>query len=142
VRGQLTEIQMISGCVENDRYAQQMLYRKYFAPMMGMLMKHTSDKHLSMEILNTGMLKVFQKIGQFEGKGSLEGWIRRIVYHSLCDHYQAKSNYIKYLILEDYDTPIKPAAEDQAKLDSLLLLIDSLPLATAKVFKLYAIDGI
>ena len=94
-----------------------------------------------MEILNNGMLRVFQKIGQFEQKGSLEGWIRRIVYHALCNHFQSKSNYIKFLILEDYDAPIRPAVEDQSKLDSLLAMINNLPTATGKVFKLYAIDG-
>ena len=138
---QLTEIQIISGCIDNDRHAQEILYRKYFSPMMAMLMKHTSDKNLSMEILNNGMLRVFQKIGQFEQKGSLEGWIRRIVYHALCNHFQSKSNYIKYLILEDHDAPIRPAVEDQSKFDNLLEMINELPLATSKVFKLYAIDG-
>lgn len=140
-KSQLTETQLISGCIDNDRYAQEILYRKYFSSMMAMLMRHTSDKNLSMEILNSGMLRVFQKIGQFEQKGSLEGWIRRIVYHALCNHFQSKSNYIKYLILEDHDAPIRPAAEDQSKLDNLLELINSLPDATARVFKLYAIDG-
>jgi len=140
-KGQLTEIQIISGCIDNDRHAQEALYRKYFSSMMAMLMKHTSDKNLSMEILNNGMLRVFQKIDQYEQKGSLEGWIRRIVYHALCNHFQSNSNYIKYLILEDHDAAIPPAAEDQSKYDNLLELINSLPAATAKVFKLYAIEG-
>ena len=138
---QLTEIQMISGCIDNDRYAQETLYRKYFGTMMSMLLKHTGDKTLSLEILNNGMLRIFQKIDQYEHKGSLEGWIRRIIYHALCNHFQSKSNYVKYLILEDHDAPIRPAAEDQSKLDSLLVMIDTLPSATRDVFKLYAIEG-
>lgn len=138
---QLTEIQMIQGCVDNDRYAQEMLYRKYFGKMMGMLLKHTSDKDQSLEILNNGMLRVFQKISQFENKGSLEGWIRRIVYHAMCSHFQSKSNYLKFLILEDYDTPINPDVEEDSKLKHILSLIESLPDATARVFKLYAIEG-
>jgi len=138
---QLTEIQMIKGCVDNDRYAQEILYRKYFGKMMAMLMKHTGDKERSLEILNNGMLRVFQKIEQFEQKGSLEGWVRKIVYHAMCNHYQSKSNYIKYLILEDHDTPIKPEAEEASKLEHLLSLIEKLPNATARVFKLHAIDG-
>lgn len=138
---QLTEIQLIQGCIDNDRYAQEMLYRKYFSNMIAMLNKHTSDKTLSLEILNAGMLRVFQKIEQFEQKGSLEGWIRRIVYHAMCNHYQSTSNYVKYLILEDHDTPIKPVAEDQSSLDDILSMVNMLPDATASVFRLYAIEG-
>lgn len=138
---QLTEKQMIQGCIDNDRYAQEILYRKYFGSMMAMLMRHSGDQDLSLEILNTGMLRVFQKIDHYRGEGSLEGWIRRIVYHALCNHFQKKSNYIKYLILEDYDAPISSSIDESENLEEILLLINKLPKATSNVFKLYAIEG-
>lgn len=138
---QLTEIQMIQGCIDNDRYAQEFLYRKHFSSMMAMLIKHTSDRDQSLEILNAGMLKVFQKVAQFKHEGSLEGWIRRIVYRALCNHFQKKSKYLKFLILEDYDAPIEPIADEKSKMDQLLQMVNALPKMTSKVFKLYAIEG-
>lgn len=140
-KSRLTEIQIVTGCRENDRQAQEALYRQHFPVMHAMCKRHISDDHMAMQVLNDGMLRVFKKIDQYEGKGSLEGWIRRVVYHAICNHYQSKSNYVTYLILEDYDSPIKADAEEQSRLEDLMKLINGLPSKTAEVFRLYAIEG-
>lgn len=141
MKSRLTATQIITGCRDNDRKAQEALYRQHFDVLMSMCRKHIRDPHTALEVLNNGMLRVFKKIDQYEGKGSLEGWIRRIVYHAICNHFQSKSNYVKYLILEDYDSPIKADAEDQSGWDDLMSLIQALPNKTSQVFTLYAIEG-
>lgn len=68
------EQNIIERCRKNDRLAQEQLYRRFFAPMMRLCMRYTrGDRERALEILNNGMLRVFQKIDSFEGRGSLEG---------------------------------------------------------------------
>jgi len=81
----LSEHELIQGCIRNDRRSQEQLYKRYFHTMMTMCIKYTRDEDKALLILNDGFLKVFQKIGTFRSEGSFEGWIRRLIYHTMAD---------------------------------------------------------
>ena len=136
-----TDEELIAGCLENNRFFQERLYRRYFGTMISMVLRHTNDRNEAITIVNNGFLKVFKKIDKFEFKGSFEGWIRRIVYRSLSDYFRSNSNMLHFLELEDRDKPLKTNALDQLYLEDLMKLIDDLPPATAQIFRLYAIEG-
>lgn len=109
--------------------------------MMAMCMRYTSSKDTALLIINDGFLKVFQKIGSFENKGSFEGWIRRICFRCLSDHFRKEKTYLQFLSLEEYDKSDHTTGLNDIYYEELLILIDELPTATAKVFRLYAIEG-
>ncbi len=110
--------------------------------MMRMVRRYAADEDRALEILNNGFLKVFMKIHTFRSEGSLEGWIRRIVYHSVSDYYKKESGYLRFIVLEDAD---KENTADEALgslyYDDLLQIINSLPGRSKEVFSLYAIEG-
>ncbi|HMN89885.1 MAG TPA: sigma factor [Saprospiraceae bacterium] len=70
---QYTERELVQGCVQNNRSHQEILYRRYFPTMMRMCMRYTDDREVALEIVNTGLLRVFQKLHTFSLAGSLEG---------------------------------------------------------------------
>jgi len=104
-------------------------------------MSYTSCKDTAMLILNEGFLKVFQNIGKYENKGSFEGWIRRICFRCLSDHFRKEKSYVQFLVFEDFDKREKTNALNDIYYEELVQLIELLPSTTAKVFRLYAIDG-
>ncbi|HMP14511.1 MAG TPA: sigma-70 family RNA polymerase sigma factor [Saprospiraceae bacterium] len=138
---QYTERELVQGCVQNNRSHQEILYRRYFPTMMRMCMRYTDDREVALEIVNTGLLRVFQKLHTFTFAGSLEGWIRRIVFHSLSDHFKKKNNSIHFLDVEDRDTPVRATATSDLYFEDIIKLVDMLPGATREVFYLYAIEG-
>ena len=129
------------GCVKNDRLYQEALYRRFYPVMMAMCMRYTQDKNLAMEIVNTGFLKVFKKLYTFNNNGSLEGWIRKIVYHALADHFKKKSSKVHFLEIEQGNKPKDNYVLEGLYAEDILKLIDRLPDATRRVFILYAIEG-
>ena len=140
------EQNIIERCRKNDRLAQELLYRRFFAPMMRLCMRYArGDRERALEILNNGMLRVFQKIDSFEGRGSLEGWVRKLVFHAISDYYRYKSAEI--LIFEEELPPeahilkTENAAQNNLYFDDLVQLVEQLPPATRDVFRLYALDG-
>ena len=137
----LTEKDLVDGCVRNDRFSQEKLYRRFFPAMLRMCMRYTQDRDIALEIINTGFLRVFQKLHTFRFNGSLEGWIRRLVFHSLSDYYKKNHKNLHFLSVEDRDAPISSEALSQLYLEDLLKLVDRLPDATQRVFVLYAIEG-
>ena len=56
-----TERELVSGCAENDRRAQEALYRYYFPEMLRMCRRYTKDEDTAIEIANNGFLRVFKK---------------------------------------------------------------------------------
>lgn len=136
-----TDQDLVQGCAKNDRKSQELLYRRYFRPMMYMCMKHTEDRDLAMQIVNNGFLKVFKKIDTFQFKGALEGWIRRIVFHCLSDFYKQHSKYVQFLVFEERDEKIPDQALSNMYFEDILNLVNQLPPATKRVFQLHAIEG-
>jgi len=127
--------------VRNDRLFQELLYRRYFDAMMRMCMRYTQDRDKALEIVNAGFLRVFLKLHTFAFNGSLEGWIRRLVFHSLSDYYKKHNKPVHFLELEDRDAPITQEALSRLYFEDIMKLVDELPDASRKVFILYAIEG-
>lgn len=138
---QYTDEELVRGCVNNDRFCQEMLFRKYFPAMMRMCMRYANDQDTAMEIVNIGFLRVFKKLHTFSFAGSLEGWIRKLVFHSLSDYYRKQSRTIHLLDIEDRDAPQRAKALDNLYWDDITRLVDHLPEATRRVFWLYAVEG-
>lgn len=137
----LSEKELVEACVANDRRAQERLFRKFFPGMMRMCMRYTDDKGVAMEIVNAGFLRVFKKLHTFSFSGSLEGWIRRLVFHSLSDHFKKQTKPVHFLSLEDRDAPHESSALDHLFWEDIIKLVDFLPAASKEVFWLYAIEG-
>ena len=140
-RKKYTEAEMVAGCRRNDRKYQEMLYRHFFPTMHRMVQRYTTDADIVLTIINNGFLKVFRKIDTYTQSGSLEGWIRKIIFRSLSDHFRTGKNQLKFLEIEARDVPTVSGALDKLFLEDLLKLVDQLPAISKEVFRLYCIEG-
>ncbi len=140
-REDYSEEELVAGCVRNDRYSQELFYRRFAPGMLRMCLRYTSDREEAMDIVNTGMLRVFQKIDTYAFKGSLEGWVRRLVFHALADHFRKGDRKVQFLSLEDRDRPDPAAALHNLYIEDIFQLVDKLPEASREVFWLYAVEG-
>ena len=141
VRNTYSEEEILTGCRKNERKFQELLYKAHFETMTRMIRRFTQDDERVLDILNRGMLRVFQNIGSYSGTGSLEGWIRRSVYHSISDYFKKESRYLKFIVLEGKDKEYETSALDELYYNDLLAMVEDLPEKSKAVFKLYAIEG-
>lgn len=132
---------LIQECLLNNRRAQEAMYMKYFDPMFAMCLKYTSDRNVALDIVNRGMLRVFKKIDKFSHKGSLEGWIRKIVFHSLSEYFKKDNRYREHVLLNYRDERLENRVLEKLYYEDLVDLIRYLPNASLKVFKLYVLEG-
>ena len=136
-----TEKQLVKGCLKNDRFFQELFYRRFAPTMLRMCHRYTSDEHQALEIVNNGFLKVFQKLDHYSFQGSLEGWIRKIVFRALSDFFRNKKQKIRFLELDERDRNQPQSVLPELYLEDLLKLVNSLPEIHGRVFQLYAIEG-
>jgi RNA polymerase sigma-70 factor (ECF subfamily) len=135
---------LVKGCVNNERKAQEALYRLFYADMHRVCQNYLADKELSREAFNTGFLKVFKSIGNFDSaKGDLGGWIRKIMIFTAIDLCRKELKFSSVSIDEGAtdEAFIEPSVLEKLYFEDILRSIRELPLATQTVFNLSVIDG-
>jgi RNA polymerase sigma-70 factor (ECF subfamily) len=122
-----------------------MLYDRYAPIMLGICMRYVYERSEAEDILQEGFLKIFTKIGEFEGRGSFEGWMKRVFVNTAITHYHKNSKHNKYHYdIDDVQIPKneKPAyGESEFTHEELFNIIHSLPEGYKLVFNLYALEG-
>lgn len=95
------------------------------------------------EILQEGFLKVFTYINTFQGTGSFEGWIRKIMVNAALFRYRNKAQWQPVNRLEQYGYETVSEIDIASNLDAkeLLSLIQSLPAGYRIVFNLFVFEG-
>lgn len=137
----MTEAQLILGCRQNDVLAQKELYNCYAPKMMGVCARYFANRHLAKDVLQEGMLKVFKNISQYNGKGSFEGWIRRVVVNTALAELRKSSIHFEITDGIEIESNWQNNALQNLKVQDLLKMIHSLPGGFRVVFNLYAIEG-
>jgi RNA polymerase sigma-70 factor (ECF subfamily) len=136
------ETELIEKCLRNDRQAQHALYKMYAGKMYSLCCRYVKDRMEAEDVLVTAFTKIFERIGQYKGEGSFEGWIRRVmVNESLTYLRKHKNMYLETDIEEASREPNYQQLENQLEAEDLIKLIEELPSGYRMVFNLYAIDG-
>ena len=137
-----SEEKLIKACREGDRKAQYELYEKYAPLMFSVCRRYVMQLQEAEDILVCGFTNVFQKLDQFKGQGSFEGWVRRImVNEALTFIRRNKSMYLEVEIEKASREPDFHKLSDQLEVEDLEKMIDRLPMGYKTVFNLYAIEG-
>lgn len=130
------------GCQAQDKKSQAQLYSIFSKKMFVLCLRYAQTTLEAEDILQNGFIKVFTKHHLFDGKGSLEGWIKRIMVNTAIESYrQSKEKYTDSIDEQHENTIHSHLTSDTSSYQDLLKLIKELPLGYRTVFNLYAIEG-
>ena len=136
------EAELIEGCRQNERAAQKALYEQMAGKMYSLCCRYVKDRLEAEDVLITAFTKMFERIDQFKGEGSFEGWVRKIVVNEALSYLRKnKSMYLATEIEVADHGPDFENMDSQLEAEDLLKLIAALPAGYRIVFNLYAIDG-
>jgi RNA polymerase sigma-70 factor (ECF subfamily) len=95
------------------------------------------------DMLQNGFIKVFQKIEDYRGEGSFEGWVRRIMVHCSIEYYRKHHKMMHIADIDEAENQpsVNPLATSNLAAKDLLVLIQQLSPGYRMVFNLYAIEG-
>ena len=132
--------QLIRNCKRNDAKAQSQIYKLYANKLFSLCLKYSRNKSEAEDTLHDAFVTIFNKIEQYTGKGSLEGWMKRIAVNTALQKYRSTGVFdiINEEQLEDNTVDID---EEEVSIDFLLKIIQELPDRYRLVFNLYALDG-
>ncbi len=132
--------QLIYNCKKQDIKAQEQLYRLYANKLFAVCLKYSSSYQQAEDNLQDGFMTIFDKIKQYQDKGSFEGWMKRIMINTTLQKYRKQTVF--EIFNEDHlKEPALEIDEDEVCVDYLLEIIQELPDRYRQVFNLYALDG-
>ncbi len=132
--------QLIHNCKKQDIKAQEQLYRLYANKLFAVCLKYSSNYQQAEDNLQDGFMTIFEKIKQYQDKGSFEGWMKRIMINTTLQKYR-KQTVFEIFSEENLKEPALEIDEDTVPMDYLLEIIQELPDRYRQVFNLYALDG-
>lgn len=109
--------------------------------MMSVCRRYARDQDMAKDILQESLILVFKNINKFEGKGSFEGWIRKITVRAALQWidkkwYRNEQNLVGMLPEKE----IKPEAFLNYDSNIIMEMVNSLPEKYRVVFNLFVVD--
>lgn len=133
--------QLIHNCKKNDAKAQEQIYKLFAPKFFGVCLKYSTNYVEAEENLQDGFIIVFNKIEQFQFKGSFEGWAKRIMINNALQKYRSQVRFLEVVNDRIIDDEVPEIDDIDVSLDYLMQIIQELPDRYRMVFNLYVLDG-
>ncbi|TVR43166.1 MAG: RNA polymerase sigma factor [Bacteroidia bacterium] len=133
---------IIKGCIQNRKADQYRLYAMFSKQMFGVCLRYAASYDEAQDILQEGFVKVFKSLPSFRGKGSLEGWIKKIFVNTAIEKFRARIYHLPLEEFADYEEYVNHNLGSQAlHTRDILAFVQKLPMQYRIVFNLYALEG-
>lgn len=132
--------QIIKECQQDSIKAQEQLYRLFSSKLFAVCLKYSRNYEDAQDNLQDGFLLIFRKIGQYQFKGSFEGWAKRVMVNNVLQRYRTEGIFeiVSENLPEEADVEIEP---ETVTMEFLVSIIQALPDRYRMVFNLYVTNG-
>jgi len=142
----LSEEQIVKGCKAQDIEMQRAFYQLYGPVLMGVCARYLKPRENAEEVFHDVVLKIFDNIKKYKGKGSFEGWCKRLTVNACLDFIRKNKNQMRLNYLEEQLVDVADTEEDldllvNSKLETLIKLMNDLPQQQQLAINLFVLDG-
>ncbi len=132
---------LIERCRQEDRSAQQALYERYAPMLLGLCRRYITQGDEAEDVMIEGFFKVFKNLDQFDGRGSFEGWMKRLMINEALMRLR-KKKLIQVELNDQTSIPVEDHEFENLDIDSseIIPLLDKLPEGYRTVFNLYVME--
>jgi RNA polymerase sigma factor (sigma-70 family) len=138
----ITESDLINGCLAGNRRMQELLYQRFSPKMYAVCLRYASNADDAQDLLQEGFIKVFRNLEKFRREGSFEGWMRRVFVNTAIEHYRKKVNLNS--IGDREEQTIADSSWnilDQLGEKDIIALVQELAPGYRSIFNMYVIEG-
>ena len=139
----MTTEELIARCKSGDAQGQSCLVRTYAPRLMAICRRYTKDPASAQDALQETFINVFKYINSYSGKGSFEGWLKRIAVN--CSLAFAKKVHPVYFVDESPNSDMQmsevPDVYSSLGKEEIMKLLKRLPESLFIVFNLVVIEG-
>ncbi len=137
----MTLDELIIQCKKQNAKAQGELYKQYNRILFAICLRYSPNYTEAEDNLQDAFLTIFKKVEQYNGKGSFEGWMKRVTVNTVLQKYRKQRSFE---IVDEGQIEEEVEVEmdsDEIPLDFLLKIVQELPERYRLVFSMYVMDG-
>jgi RNA polymerase sigma factor (sigma-70 family) len=140
---ELSDDDLIRGCVENNRKSQEMLYRRYAKVMFKLCLIYESDHNKAKDIMQEAFIKIFKNINHFNRQCALRVWMKKIITNTAIDHYRKSHHEARFIPIENIVNPYSNEESVASMLNTkdIISQVNRLPAGARIIFQLHALEG-
>lgn len=133
---------LLAACQRGDAGAQYRLFEQYHAGLFLVCLRYARDRPEAQDMLQDTFLTIFKDLGQYNGSGVFEAWLRKVTVRTALQHLR-KNNPLRFA--EDYDQ-LPPQSFDvlpdtELNGEAILQLVQQLPQGYRTVFNMHGIEA-
>lgn len=132
--------QIIDKCKRGDRKAAEQLYRRFSVEMFGICLRFSANREEAEDNLQDGFIRIFSAIHQYTGKGSFEGWMKRIFINIALEKFRKNRPLQLVNELPEPENEEDVAEDLRIPEEILTEYVEELPERYRLVFNLYVVD--
>lgn len=136
--------ELIEGCRRGDRFAQNLLYRKYYSYVLSICLRYSCNSAEAKEILNDGFFNVLTKIDKYNAAFPFLSWLRKVIVHAAIDYNRKYGKFSQNLEGDEPTESMMPAglngALEKLSYEEAIAFIQKLPPAYCIIFNLYVME--
>lgn len=139
---------LVALCQAGDRKAQEHIFRSYYSDFLKICLRYARDQQSAEVMLSDAYFKIFTKVSSYNGSGSFEGWMKRVVVNTCLTHFRNNSTEKSISLPEGgVESPAlhrsHAANEALSRLNTqeLIRIIQTLPPVSRTVFNLFVFEG-
>ena len=140
----MTENQLIQNCIKGSGEAQRLFYNRFASTVYGVCLRYAKNVMEAEYTMQDSFVKIFKYLKDYQGAGSLEGWVRRVAVNTAITQYR-KGLKGKYDAQVEEQWHLSDQSFDQMSaeytMEEMLGCIQALPDGYRTVFNLYAVEG-
>jgi RNA polymerase sigma factor (sigma-70 family) len=143
VADEMEEKELVRACIERNPKAQKRLYDQFSSVVMGICIRYAGNRDEAKDVFQECFIKIFQKMHQYSGEGSLGGWIRSIAVNTSLIHIRKNQQWAHMADIDNqYDLKERHyGVLEEMAAGEIAEMIEAMPTGYRTVFNLYAIEG-
>lgn len=139
----MKEIDLVNSCRQASRNGQEQLYALHADNMYRIAFRYIKSQVDAEDVLITSFTKIFRNISafQYQGDGSLEGWMRKIVINESLMWLRRRHNFNLTEMLDENMPEPDLTHFSQLDVDDIYKMISTLPTGYRTIFNLTVMEG-
>lgn len=138
----MTDEHILNGCRKNDRNSQRLLYERYYESLSFTCYRYLRNQELVEDVVHEGFMKIFKNINKYNGSGSLEGWMKRVMVNTCLDYLRKENRQPRQVELEEAGSfEVDEDLVAQLQANYILEVVGQLPPILRTVFNLNVVEG-
>ncbi|SRX72373.1 RNA polymerase sigma factor [Aequorivita antarctica] len=137
----MTLDELIIQCKKQNATAQGELYKQYNRILFAICLRYSPNYTEAEDNLQDAFITIFKKVEQYNGKGSFEGWMKRVTVNTVLQKYRKQRTFEIVDEGQIEDEAEVEIESEEIPLDFLLKIVQELPDRYRLVFSMYVMDG-